>query len=76
MKKQLKEIERRLEEGRVAIQHLMAYGINVACDDPGITIGSNIALPLLQERLDVKGLEWADQKAAAAQDEVIKMEVR
>ena len=76
VKKQLKEIERRLEEGRVAIQHLMAYGINVACDDPGITIGSNIALPLLQERLDVKGLEWADQKAAAAQDEVIKMEVR
>lgn len=75
VQKQLKEIERRLEEGRVAVQHLMAFAVNVACDDPGITIGSSIVLPLLQERLDQKGLEWADQKAAAAQDEVMKMEV-
>lgn len=75
VQKQLKEIERRLEDGRVAVQHLMAFAINVACDDPGITIGSSIVLPLLQERLDLKGLEWADQKAAAAQDEVMKMEL-
>jgi Ubiquitin carboxyl-terminal hydrolase len=71
---QLKEIERRLDDGKVAIQHLLQFAINVACDDPGITIGQNIVLPYLQEKLDLKGLEWANEKAAAAQDEVIRME--
>ena len=76
VQKQLKEIERRLEEGRVAAQHLLQFAINVACDDPGIAIGQNIVLPYLQEKLDLKGLDWANEKAAAAQDEVIRMEVR
>ncbi|KAG7673994.1 hypothetical protein Ndes2526B_g02526 [Nannochloris sp. 'desiccata'] len=75
VQKQLKEIERRLDEGRVAVQHLLQYAINVACDDPGITIGQHIVLPFLQEKLDLKGLEWANKKAAAAQDEVIQMEL-
>ena len=76
VQKQLKEVERRLDDGNVAVQHLMAFAVNVACDDPGITIGTNIVLPYLQEKLDMKGLEWADKKAAEAQDEVIRMEVR
>jgi hypothetical protein len=44
----LKTIEGRLEEGRVALQHLELFLVNVACDDPGATIGSQLVLPLLQ----------------------------
>ena len=75
VKKQLKDIETRLEEGRVAVQHLLSFAVNVSCDDPGLVIGTMLLLPFLQERLDLKGLEWADQKAAAAQNEVIMMEM-
>jgi len=75
VQKQLKEIERRLDEGKVAVQHILQFAINVACDDPGITIGQYIVLPYLQEKLDLKGLEWANEKAAAAQVEVIQMEL-
>jgi hypothetical protein len=46
----LKTIEGRLEEGRVALQHLELFLVNVACDDPGATIGSQLVLPLLQVR--------------------------
>jgi hypothetical protein len=47
----LKTIEGRLEEGRVALQHLELFLVNVACDDPGATIGSQLVLPLLQVRM-------------------------
>jgi hypothetical protein len=46
----LKTIEGRLEEGRVALQHLEVLLVNVACDDPGTVIGSQLVLPLLQVR--------------------------
>jgi hypothetical protein len=58
------------------LQHLEAHLINVACDDPGAMIGGQLALPLLQERLDAAALEYAAQKAAEAEAAVIQMEVR
>lgn len=41
-------MERRLEEGRVALQHLEVMLLNVGCDDPGTAIGTQLLLPLLQ----------------------------
>lgn len=76
IKRQLKDVEQRLETGRVALQHLEAFVLNVACDDPGIVISSHLILPFLQQRLDTKALEFAAQRAAAALDEVMQMEVR
>lgn len=68
-------MERRLEDSCVALQHLEMQLINVACDDPGVLIGGQLALPLLQERLDGRGLEAAAQRAKLAEDEVLRMEV-
>ena len=72
---QLKQTEKRLEDGRAVLHHLEAQLINVACDDPGAAIGAQLALPLLQERLDAKAQEFARQKAAQAEEDIIKMEV-
>ncbi|KAL3153768.1 hypothetical protein ABBQ32_013356 [Trebouxia sp. C0010 RCD-2024] len=71
---QLKQTETRLENGRAVLHHLEAQLINVACDDPGAAIGAQLALPLLQERLDAKAQEFARQKAAQAEEDIIKME--
>lgn len=57
------------------LHHLEAQLINVACDDPGAAIGAQLALPLLQERLDAKAQDFARQKAAQAEEDIIKMEV-
>lgn len=35
IKSELKQVERRLEDGAVVLQHLEMFLINVACDDPG-----------------------------------------
>ncbi len=59
----------------MALQHLEMQLINVACDDPGAMIGTQLALPLLQDRLDARGLEAAAQRAKLAEDEVLRMEV-
>ncbi|GIL82776.1 hypothetical protein Vretimale_8343 [Volvox reticuliferus] len=75
LKTALKTIERRLEDSSVALQHLEMQLINVACDDPGAIIGTQLALPLLQERLDQRGLEYAAQRAKLAEDEVLRMEL-
>lgn len=45
---QLRRIEKRMEDGRAALQHLEMALINVACDDPGAAIGAQLVLPLLQ----------------------------
>ena len=58
------------------LHHLEAQLINVACDDPGAAIGAQLALPLLQERLDARAQDFARQKAAQAEEDIIKMEVR
>ena len=73
---QLKQTEKRLEDGRAVLHHLEAQLINVACDDPGAAIGAQLALPLLQERLDARAQDFARQKAAQAEEDIIKMEVR
>ncbi len=58
------------------LQHVENFVVNVACDDPGAAVGTQLVLPLLQERLDVRALEYAAQRAEQAQQEVIRMEVR
>jgi hypothetical protein len=76
IKAQLKQVEKRLEEGRCVLQHLEVHLINVACDDPGAVVGAQLALPLLQEALEARALEHAAERARAAEDEVLRMEVR
>ena len=58
-----------------ALQHLEMQLINVACDDPGAAIGANMALPLLQERLDVCARKHAEEKALLAQEALFHTEV-
>lgn len=50
--------------------------MNVACDDPGAAIGSQLVLPLLQDRLDGAALEYKAERAKMAEEEIIAMEVR
>ncbi len=73
---ELRSVEKRLEEGRAPLQHLEMHLINVACDDPGATIGAQLALPMLQERLDAKAREFADCRATEAELLIVQMEVR
>lgn len=47
-----------------------------AVSHPGVTIGVQLALPVLQERLDCKALEYAAHLAEKAESDVIRMEVR
>ena len=58
-----------------ALQHLEMQLINVACDDPGASIGANMALPLLQERLDACARKYAEEKALEAQEALFHTEV-
>jgi hypothetical protein len=76
IKDALKSTEARLEEGRVALQHLEMFLLNVACDDPGAAIGTQLVLPMLQERLDAAALAFKAERAKMAEDEIIAMEVR
>lgn len=47
----------------------------MSCDDPGAPIGQQLALPILQERLDARARDYAAQRAAAAEEAIIKEEV-
>jgi len=47
-----------------------------SCDAPGAAVGAQLALPLLQERLDGRARAHAAQRAAAAQDAIIRAEAR
>lgn len=76
IKDALKSTEARLEEGRVALQHLEMFLLNVACDDPGAAIGAQLVLPMLQDRLDGAALTFKAERAKMAEDEIIAMEVR
>lgn len=76
IRQELKATDKKLEDGRAVLHHLEMHLVNVACDDPGAIIGSNLVLPLLQERLDAHAQEFAAQKSAAAQEAIIKMEAR
>ena len=72
---ELRAVEKKLEDGRAVLHHLEMFLVNVACNDPGAAIGANLVLPLLQDRLDAKALDYAAQQAAAAEEAIIKMEV-
>ena len=76
IQKELRTVERRLEDGRAVLAHLEGALINVSCDDPGAPIGQQLALPMLQERLDARARGYAAQRAAAAEEAIIKEEVR
>lgn len=76
IKDALKSTEARLEEGRVVLQHLEMFLLNVACDDPGAATGTQLVLPMLQERLDGAALAFKAERAKMAEDEIIAMEVR
>lgn len=43
-----------IAEGEVAIGHCEMVLINVACDDPGATLGIQVILPILQQRIDMR----------------------
>lgn len=75
IKNELKSVEKRLEDGRAVLQHMEMFLISVACDDPGATIGVQLALPLLQERLDAKAMEYKDKRAGEAAHELFLEEV-
>ena len=49
-RRELRAVEKRLEDGRAALAHLELALVNVACDDPGAAVGAQLALPLLQAR--------------------------
>ncbi len=76
IQKELRAVERRLEDGRAVLAHLEGALINVSCNDPGAVVGQQLALPILQERLDAKARDYAAQRAAAAEELIIKEEVR
>ena len=76
IQKELRAVERRLEDGRAVLAHLEGALINVSCNDPGAVVGQQLALPILQERLDAKAREYAAQRAAAAEEAIIKEEVQ
>ncbi len=64
-----------MEEARVVVQHLEMQLLNVACDDPGILVGVQLVLPVMQERLDASGRQFAAERAKLAESEIIRMEV-
>ncbi len=73
--RELHDVDKRLDEGRAALHHLEMQLINVACDDPGSVIGSQLALPMLQDRLDAAAMEFAAKRAAEAEEQIMRMEV-
>lgn len=76
LKSEVKIVDKRIEESRVALQHLEMHLLNASCDDPGANIGLQLALPILQDRLDARALQFAEERAKMAEDEIIRMEVR
>lgn len=76
IQKGIRAVEVRLEEGEVAVAQLEAQLLNVACDDPGSTVGMVLLLPALCDRLDALAAEHAAELAAAAEQELITLNVR
>jgi len=75
IQKELRAVEKRLEDGRAVLAHLEGALINVSCNDPGAVVGQQLSLPILQERLDARARDYAAQRAAAAEEAIIKEEV-
>jgi hypothetical protein len=72
----LKTLGEQLEQGKVAIGQLEQHLLNVACDDPGATVGMGLILPVLQTRLDGLASEHATQEAQRAELELLQQTVQ
>ena len=48
IQEQLKDTEKRLAVGQEDLFHLKNLRMHVACDDPGLAIGMQLTLPILQ----------------------------
>ena len=46
--KEIKAIEKRMDDTVVVIQHLERHVMNAACEDPGSVLGTLLLLPVLQ----------------------------
>ncbi len=75
VQEQLKAINKRLQGGRVALQHLEMFLVNVACNDPGGVISAHRVLPLLRERLHGRAWEFAAERIREAEQAVLKVKV-
>eukprot|EP01025_Chloroclados_australasicus_P029639 TRINITY_DN2962_c0_g1_i4.p1 TRINITY_DN2962_c0_g1~~TRINITY_DN2962_c0_g1_i4.p1 ORF type:complete len:1444 (-),score=216.55 TRINITY_DN2962_c0_g1_i4:2834-7165(-) len=73
LKKEEEVCAEKCRQLRAVLGHLEMQFLNIACDDPGSTIGMHIALPILQERLDAKAFVYAKKLADEAKDEVLKL---
>ena len=52
IQKELRAVERRLEDGRAVLAHLEGALINVSCNDPGAVVGQQLGVPSLPARRD------------------------
>lgn len=68
-------MEKRLEDGHAALQHLEMLFIGVACDNPGARLSAELVLPALQERIDALAMEFPAKQAEEAARVLIEMEV-
>lgn len=67
-------MEIRVEEGRTVIYHLERQLVNMVYEDASITVGQQLMLPILQERLEARAAESLSRKADEAAEELLRME--
>ena len=75
IQQQICQIEHEVEQARAVVHVLSVQLINVAYDDPATALGSELILPMLQERIDARGEEWEKKKAAKALEDILEEEV-
>ena len=75
IKSVLKDLEKRIDTGCAALSHMETTIVNLACDDPGALIGSNVLLPKHQRRIDLGAEQHMQRKAKEAEDEILRLEV-
>jgi hypothetical protein len=71
----LLDLEKRIDAGCAALSHMETIIVNLACDDPGAVIGSNLLLPRHQRNIDLGAQKHMQQKAKEAEDEILRLEV-
>ena len=72
---QIKGRDKLIEDGWEALRLLEKQMVDVACDDPGETIGGLLMLPLLRERLFQAAYKPAQTQAVTAALDIIYLEV-
>ena len=68
------DLEKNLETLRVALFHLESHVLNLACEDYGSSIGQQLVLPLLQDKLERLALEFREKQALSRTDELLRLE--